>query len=421
MPPKKSIAPRSRGKKIINKPKIEEPKVIISPVFEETAAVPVRVEDPVLREFNPTPRFYRTIALSFLSIAVILVGGVFIFTLGKAEINLSLKPKTVNIDTLLAVSEKAGDSDGLNGLVVELPLTETKEFAVEGSGEGTPAQAVGKVTIYNNTGRNQTLVAPTRLLSADNILFRMKKTLVILAEGKAISDVYADKPGAEGNIGPSKFTIPGLSQELQKSIYAESAESMLGGIKYVKILAEEDIKKAQDILVADLLKVGETKIKETLGSSSTFYNSIFSTDITTVKSEPKVGESVDRFKLFVLIKVTGVFYNSADLDKKIADELRSSLSENEVVLGAPAEPMIVLNKIDSAAKTAEIRVTQTVSAQVSYLEDVINKNQILGRRKSEVESYLKTLPWIDNVEIKTSPSWISKLPNDLNKIKIKVQ
>jgi len=424
MPPRKTSATSATPTRPRRKKVIVEPEIIVPPIFEpveESSGVGGKVPVMASGEFYPTPRFYRTIALSFLSVAVILILGVFYFTLGKAEINLFLKPKNIKIDFLLGVGDKAEGQNKIPGLVVATTLNGEKiiPLSFEGEGtEGTPSPAVGMVTIFNQTNRDQTLVATTRLLSPDNVLFRIKKTLVIPANGSAESDVYADKPGVEGEIAPTKFTIPGLSAELQKVIFAESKEKMVGGMKFVRKLTATDIDTAGENLVKELVEKGKTQMIAN-ASTSSLDSSVFSYGTTAIKTEAKVGQETESFKITGEVKLTGVFYSTKELNKVLGVNLRSSLNENEVVVGIPSLPQVEFSKINPNG-SAELKVTQEATAQVSYLEDVIDKNKILGQKKTVVEEYFASLPWIEKAEINLSPSWLRSIPKEMSKVKIKI-
>lgn len=429
MPPRKTTTiaaatktPRPKKKKITTE--AVEPEIIVPPILESAAEEQGSGTKPVITapgEFYPTPKFYRTIALSFLGVALVLILGVFYFTLGKAEINLYLKPKNIKTDFLVSINEKKSDQKQVSGAVVSINLIGEKDIVVEKTGEnavGVPSYAVGKVIIYNETAKDQTLVATTRLLSPENVLFRMKKNLVIPAKGNVESEVYADQLGVDSEIGPTKFTIPGLSAELQKVIYAKSQEKMVGGIKYTRKLTEDDIKMAGDELTKELVEKGRTQMVKNNATSS-WDSSVFTSTLVSIKTEAKVGQEVDNFKVSAEVKITGVFYSSQELNKILENNLRNSLNDNEVVVGSPSTPQIEINKINDD-NSGVLKVTQDALIQVSYLEDVIDKNKILGQKKAAVEEYFSSLSWIEKAEIKLSPSWINSIPKEMNKVKLKV-
>ena len=112
--------------------------------------------------------------------------------------------------------------------------------------------ATGEVTIINNSSQNLKLVAPTRLLSADNKLFRLTQQTIVPANQKVVAKVKADKVGADYDIPATTFTIPGLSAILQKNVYAQSSEPMTGGFKKIGLVTQKDIDDAITQLRNDL-------------------------------------------------------------------------------------------------------------------------------------------------------------------------
>ncbi len=438
MPPRKKVTPSVISEEVLSevtqqnvksaqsKPRRPRPlrkKKIIIPALgqeaEKTASPNFMVQEAGDMNLNPSPKFYRRIALTFLGAAIIIVAAVLYFTGGSAEIRLNLKNKDVKIDTTVNVIAKASGKQEISGLVIQNTVKGEKIFPVSGGGNPVVGVAVGKVTIFNQRPVAQTLVATTRLLSPANVLFRLKNTVSLPANGQIIADVYADKSGAESEIEATKFTIPGLSMELQKLVYAESVGKMLGGIKYTKVLAEDDIKSAVDSLTNELYQNTQTQFK---ASSSTinFTASLYSYTQEQVKNDPKAGSLADQFKVTVTLKVIGVFYNQTDVNKYLSEQMRSNLADYEVLSGVPSRPIVELGSFDVNKQTAQLHLIQTASAQVSYLEDVIDKNKILGKSIAEVENYLKSLPWIDKVEFKMTPSWLKNVPVEMSKVKIKI-
>lgn len=425
----KKSAPLKPRRSAPKKKKVEE---ISIPVAASAAPSTFISETPVIEtppnfmmqesqnvNFNPSPKFYRRIALTFLGTAIVLVLAVIYFTSGSAEINLSLKNKDVKVDTTAALVSKPTDKTQLAGVVTQLVVKDEKTYPVSGGGNPVVGVAMGKVTLFNTKTTPQTLVATTRLLSPTNVLFRLKNTVTIPANGQIEADVYADKAGAEGEIEASKFSIPGLSVDMQKLVFAESKAKMLGGLKYNKVLTEEDVKTAEDTLIATLFENGQAQLKA--ASSTASYNaSLFNYSISQIKTDPKVGSLTDQFKITLVLKVNGIFYNQVDVNKYLSEKMRTSLADYETLSGVPSRPTVELNHLDFEKQTAELHLTQTAAAQVSYLEDVIDKNKILGKSVADVEIYLQSLPWIEKADIKISPSWSKTIPSEMSKVKIKI-
>lgn len=410
MPRKKSATPRALKK-----------KAGIPSISESLASEPeVKGE---IEDFDgrlvPSPRFYRTIALSFLGITVLLVIFVILFTSGKAAISLTLKPQTVKADTKLAVAGKAGPNQ-MAGLVAGVSVKNEKTFSPSGGTE-VPAVASGQVVIYNKTKSNQPLVATTRLLSPEKVLFRLKNSVTVPAGGQITAAVYADKPGAAGEIGPAKFTIPGLLEIKQKDIYAESQSRMTGGVRHLAAITSADLQRAEESLLDELQAAGASQLtKAAQTSSSIFSASVFTYRKGSFKTDAKVGAVVDSFKVSGEIETVAAFYNPADLRQLLLTGLQENLAENQQLNDNAAAPAIQISQYDLAAKSAELKVTQEFLVKASYSDDLLDKTKILGQPKDAVLAYLKSLPWVDKAELKTRPSWLKKVPKEAGKVQIKV-
>jgi len=193
--------------------------------------------------------FYKNIALSFVGAALILSIIVLFFSSAKATITvlpLEEEIKTefitqINLENLKLEKNK----NAAQGLLLETILEKEKTFQVSKT-ETQEAQATGEVIIINNYSKDQPLVATTRLLSKEGILFRLSNTLRVPAGGRVKAKVYADKPGKEGEIGPTTFTIPGLWVGLQDKIYAISEKPMTGGIQKIGYVTQKDIDQGKN-------------------------------------------------------------------------------------------------------------------------------------------------------------------------------
>ncbi|KKR97204.1 MAG: hypothetical protein UU49_C0034G0007 [Candidatus Magasanikbacteria bacterium GW2011_GWC2_41_17] len=287
MPPrKKSASPRAKKNKEAS---------VLEDVFPIRVDSAEEVSAPE-EGFSPSPKFYKVIATTFLIATILLVIFVVFLTGGKATISLKLKPQTVKANTNLMVVEKPA-SGQVGGLALGTVVTGEKVFSPSGGTE-IPGAATGEVILYNKTNSAQPLVATTRLLSPDGILFRLTKSTNVPANGQIKAAVYADKSGKDGEIGPTKFTIPGLSEIKQKDIYAESKTKMSGGVKRISALTEADLKTAEEALVADLYSTGQGKLVNIAKTSSSAYAASLYTYIkNSVKTDAKIGAVSDSFKM----------------------------------------------------------------------------------------------------------------------------
>ena len=194
------------------------------------------------RPIGQPVRFYKFVALSFLVITVVLLGVIIFMSSKRAEITIITRSEPVDVNATVTIDPS--DSNVLvSGFVTSTFVEFSRNFSPEGS-KKEDGVAEGIVILHNDSGSPQPLVATTRLLTPDGILFRLKSGVTVPANGSVETTAYADVAGQGGDIGPSKFTIPGLREDRQTQVYAESLNSMSGGVRSVGILSQDDITKA---------------------------------------------------------------------------------------------------------------------------------------------------------------------------------
>ncbi|MDP3771664.1 MAG: hypothetical protein Q8R16_05160, partial [bacterium] len=183
---------------------------------------------------------YQRLALGFLGVVVLLAVAVLLLSVARVEVTITPRAEQIVADfdvTIIGSGTPTGRE--VLGRLVRVEGTGTAERVLTVGAAPVPssvmesapaARAEGSVTLVNTMTAPQPLVATTRLLSADGILFRMKSGATVPANGKLEGvRVYADQVGEQGNIGPTKFAIPGLSKWLQARVWAESSVAMSGG------------------------------------------------------------------------------------------------------------------------------------------------------------------------------------------------
>ncbi|OGH74172.1 MAG: hypothetical protein A3G00_04880 [Candidatus Magasanikbacteria bacterium RIFCSPLOWO2_12_FULL_43_12] len=180
------------------------------------------VEQPV--------RLYKFIALSFLILTIILLGVIIFMSAKRATITVVAGQEPLEVSVAMAIG-----SESKIGFVETITVELKKTYKPESTKE-IGAVAMGAVTLRNDSDADQALVATTRLLSPEGILFRLKNRVVVPAKSTIVTEVYADKEGRESEIGPAKFTIPGLNAAKQAVIYATSEKPMIGGVRAVGIV-----------------------------------------------------------------------------------------------------------------------------------------------------------------------------------------
>lgn len=366
---------------------------------------------------------YRKIALSFIFLTIVLLGVVFYFSFVSLTINITPNKERIS-DSLILDINNAGNgitetNKNINGLVEQAEISESKEYSATGV-EVIGEEVVGKVSIINNYIKNQPLVATTRLLSADNKLYRIKQTVNVPAGGTAEVEIYADKPSEEMVIGPSNFTIPGLWAGMQDKIYGVSKERLVYQKQEKKTILENDINQA----VNDLKKVLVEKAKKEIGDSYKGYDKvIYSLDENSISTEfdAKAGEEKEKFIAKAKANINIIAFNNEQAAKIASDKLTSVIPTNKILADFDKGQIVyTVNSIDVARGQSSISLSFDAGMVLNKNAEILDKNKIIGLSKDQLDNYLKSFPEIKSYQIKFSPSFINKVPNLIDRIKVEV-
>ena len=365
---------------------------------------------------EPPVRFYKFIALSFLVITVVLLGVVIFVTSKKAEIIIVAKEDNEDVSLVVNV-EKNGPSQGaIRGTVSSTVFHWSGKYHPTGTKkvEGT---SEGEVTIYNKTSADQPLVKTTRVLTDTGILFRLTKGVVVPANGAVVAPVYADQPGVTSDIGPSKFTIPGLLPIKQTIIFAESQKPMTGGERTAGLLSDDDIKNAQVDFQQKMKEAFLATIHDTVGEEK----AVATVDLRMTSSH-KAGEEVSEFTISGESTVIIVSYNSEDLSNLESREIANKIDvASERFLALDKKPEVSVASYNLKEGTAELTVRQKVVVTLDANVEKLAPRNFLGKKKEEIQRYLMGLDHVAKVEINFSPGWASSAPTVPERIRVVVK
>ncbi|OGH68577.1 MAG: hypothetical protein A3D53_01215 [Candidatus Magasanikbacteria bacterium RIFCSPHIGHO2_02_FULL_45_10] len=360
-------------------------------------------------------KFYKIIALSFLVITVVLLGVIIFITSKKADIIVLAKEDAKKVNMSLSITPDGKGERVIAGTVTSTKFIWSEKYQPTGT-KRKESVATGEAIIYNQTNAAQPLVVKTRLLTSEGVLFRLTRGVTVPANGQSTVAVYADKPGSESEIGPSKFIIPGLPEFKQKVIYAESKKSMTGGQTSVAILSEEDVKSAKENYTE---KVKQAFLA-TISPSLYEVNIVVADQLLTVNAE--IGFPVSEFMVKGTSTLVVVSYNLKDLKAKIAKEVESKIDVTEErFLTADKKPYVTVAGYNLNDGTADINLTQDALVTIDANVEKLAPYHFLGKNKDEIQRYVLGLDHVVGVDLKFSPSWITTAPTSADKIRVIVK
>jgi hypothetical protein len=270
-------------------------------------------------------------------------------------------PEAVSVVFLASVDpQPAGEKPSVTARVIETDVSASDGFKATGESVASAGKAKGVITIINTTSRAYTFVATTRFLTREGVLFRMDKQTFIPANGSATTAVTADQPGPSGDVGPSEWTIPGLSANLQDDIYGKSDAPMTGGSGTVPSVTQGDLDAAKEALLDKLKGEGEKNFQVMLAPGEKILPDLITSSELSADG-PKPGAAVASFTLKLTLRFRAMVIPEQPVSAFLADKLKGALPEGmspaDVELG---RPQFTVEAYDTAAQRAEIRAEASV-------------------------------------------------------------
>ena len=389
----------------------------------------------LLANFNPlkkikSKRFLGRLPLFLVLGALLTLALVLYITLGSARVVIHPRKQKMDFQIKIAASSTITnvnfDLNQIPGQRFREQKEESGTFQATGQ-KDVVQKATGKITIFNKGFTAQRLVATTRFKSSNGLIFRIPQTITVppavktgseIIPGSIESVVYADRPGAEYNIAPTQFTIPGLEGTPKfNDFYAVSKEPMTGGIiGPAKVITEEDFAKAQEVLTAKFKEeiyrslkdqAGELKILDTLGIK-----------LEAPVTSAKVGIAADSFQMSMKGSADIIAFRESDVIELVKNFVSQ---KNNLELLAKDLDIKYANPLpndDNTALSFDVQVSGWAAAKID--KDAIQKD-IAGMGGDAIRSYIQGIKEIESARIILSPFWVRSVPKDLKKIKVDIQ
>jgi len=364
-------------------------------------------------------RIYQKIAIAFVIVSFILLLFVLYLSISSATIRITPVPQLVSSNLSVDVVPEALQEGQISGYVISANFNQAEIFYLPQDG-ATPLEgnAGGIVTLINETTSDQALVATTRVLSEEGVLFRLDEQTTVPAGGQVDAIVHADETGLLGEVGPTQFTIPGLSTSLQDVIYAVSIDSMTGGVEYIRVLTESDLEDAIVSLESKILEASEEELAALVDVEEFDGVTYFVEEVERL-ADQEPGAEIGSFTLSLTLNVSAVYYSDEMLQDYAIADLSSRISENYDLADVSEDgAQVEVRSIDSENEQATLNVYIDGTAVISPSSDVLDKDRLVGRSPTEVMTILGASELIENVSVAFTPFWLKRIPSLKDHIKI---
>jgi len=390
---------------------------------------------PKLRRVAGLPYLSSRFFILFFILSFLVFTAVLFISLPSTTLKLTPKSELQKFNFKITVDKYIQKIDLeqnlIPGQLIVISDEQVKRYTSTGR-EYIEQKANGKLFVYNAySSRTQPLIANTRFESEDGKIFRIQEKIIVPGmsgskPGKIEVAVIADQVGAEYNIGPSKFQIPGFKEggsPRYGAIYALSENPMQNGLKQeILIVSQEDLLSAQDDFEQEVKHKADLKLKneiEKINGLTFLEQGVIEKDFKILAStEP--GDQAEAFNLTSYTELQTLAFMESALNSLIEANILENILENQTIAG-PQDQIIfteIAPKLEYGQLGFEINLEKIIEWKIDQqaIEHVI-KNKNLN----QIEEFLSDSPNIDKFEVKTWPSFLKFLPNSLKKIKIVVE
>ncbi len=387
---------------------------------EPAESLPPRPATRLATSRGPSSFPYVTLGVILL-IILGSVGALFYFSTAKVEVT----PNVVS-----SAIQSSFTANQTSGNVPFQVITAQKVATQSVQGTGTKkvtSSASGMITIYNTQSKPQTLITNTRFATTGGLIFRIKAPVTIPAgtpdkPGSVSARAYADKAGAEYNVGPTSFTVPGLAGSPQASqVYARSTVAMTGGasgvMPVVDTANETQARKAlTDALAPDLEASLANQIPEGYvllpGASSVVYEEL--------PSSPSSSAGMVDVKQQGTI--TAVVFPNPAIAKALATSVEGLGYQGEAVtLGTTSGLSFTPQGGMPGPDTKAFSFTVSGTADFIYTVDPSRiAAAVAGKTRSQAEVALTNYPEVKRAVLILRPFWRQSFPQDPSSVAVSV-
>ncbi len=365
---------------------------------------------------------------------------IFAGTYFYSSLVVHITPKTENtiLETTVEVNASQSFPDLENKIIhsVLFEAEEEKEKKYTATGKDfIEKRAQGIIRVYNshNPPTPLTLAVNTRFLSAEKgkVFLASEKIFLPAAKkdkGKIVPGfkdimVLAQEGSEDYNVGPSKFSVPGLTGTVfYYTVWAESSVAMEGGLKKeVKVVSEEDLENAKKDLEKEIKELARNFLKKQLPENFVLADGGDFIKNSQIFCLEKAGEQKPEFSCQGKIKMAGLGFDFSVLKNLAIDFIRSSIFSSKkfdvqnLILNYSHQRLFA----DEGKMMLDVKIEIPVYDEISE-KDIVSK--IKGKTETEIKEFiLGTYPRVEKIKFKFWPFWVKKAPNFLERIKVEIR
>lgn len=381
--------------------------------------------------------FRLKMALAIMAV-ILLVSGWFVgfVVMPKAVVAINADTENRQVTLDLSVDATVEETDANAGVVSAelMELLKENKSTVEATGEkNTGEKATGTVTLTNCRKSDEGITVPAGTgFSAGSQTFVTAVTVelgpAVYVGNNCISDdfpafgaikdvaVVASQSGEAYNLAAQSF---------QSSVSGVTAygSAMTGGTtNLIKVVSAADIQKAKDQLqgTATADATSELKAKHETEGRKAMVETLVQTE-PILKSSKEVDAEASEVTVTqtVTYKMLGVASEDlakvldAAIEKTFVDGATKTIRSN----GLDKTTYILKEK---KAENKQVFTMQTVAVLGAIFDESAIKNEVVGKKRGDIEKLLESRDGVRSVSVEYSPFWVTTTPKKADKITVVV-
>ncbi len=372
-------------------------------------------------------RFRKRIFIGALAgVALLVLCYLAFFVAPKAKVTIQTETSTVNSSINFTASTSATSVDVAAKVVpakeVTADKTDSQKVAASGQ-KDLGSKASGSVTLtikYSDCPGVCPLAVPagTGVSSGGLTFLTTERVSLINTSASGLSGtvgVIAQNNGDQYNLSAGRtFTVAGYS-----SVTGTNPSAMSGGVsKIAKVVSQQDVDTAKQ-KITDSSQEVKTDLQKQLEDQG-YYALLdsFKTKSETITASPQVDQEGSEVTVTAArtYSMTGV--KRDDLHALIVDSVKSDTEDRKQQVQDDGINNAVF-RINDSKQPGSTSITMQVPVILGpKIDTEALKKQIAGKKKGDIDSIVKAIDGVKDVNVQYSPFWVSITPKNTNKITI---
>ncbi len=377
-------------------------------------------------DFN---KFRKRLLIASGVVVILIIGWVFMFMiLPKAKITIKTDTTNLNTDVTFTASTETDHLDESTQVVPALrkesKKSDTQKVPATGQ-KDVGTKASGSITVKNCEDTEPRTLPGGTTFSANGKNFVTNNTATVPAGsfsggGSVCKSTSVEIPVTAAENGDS-YNLSATSYASGKLAgnFTINGSSMSGGTsKIVKVVSQQDVDTAKQKIAKNDDAAKEELKKQLQEQNYTAIADTFSAGNPVVTAAPAVGQEASEVTVTSVATYTMLGAKTDEVNKLITTEANKQLDSGKQSIQSTGLDQANI-RVSRKNSDTDVQVTlQTLVIAGPKLEIDKLKQEVAGKRRSEVQKIIQERPGVKDVTIDYSPFWVFSTPKKASRISI---